>query len=148
MNRRYKTLSERLLANSKEVRCHDRDPARPWTEKPCRIWCGCLNSDGYGSITIRSRHRYKVGKREGERIPKRFHAHRVAKADALGVQLWRLNKCMHLCDNRPCIEESHIRSTTQLRNDLDRTEKGRTRNGYLGPLPENAHMYDERRAAA
>jgi hypothetical protein len=138
---RYPSLRHRLEANSKEIRCHEHDPAQAWTEKPCRVWTGCLNGDGYGSITIRSRYRYKFGKYKGYGIPKRYHAHRVSLAEHHGIPLSALNKACHWCDNRPCIEPTHLRSTTNYQNVRDRVKRGRSRNGHTGPLPENEHLY-------
>lgn len=140
--RLYKTLRERLNANSKPMRLHDHDPEKPWTEKPCRIWTGCLNSDTYGSITIRVRWRYKAGPWKGQRIPRRFHAHRVSLAEHHGIPVWALNHVAHYCHNQPCIEPTHLRSTTNYQNVRDRVKAGRTRNGHTGPLPQN-----ERKAA-
>lgn len=139
--RKYATLRDRLNANSKEMRLIDHDPERPWTEQPCRIWTSALDTDGYGFLTLRMRLRYKFGQFKGQRIPKRRKAHRVSLADYHGIPLHCLNHCAHYCDNRPCIEPTHLRSTTNYQNVRDRMLKGRTRNGLTGPLPENVHLY-------
>jgi hypothetical protein len=137
----YPSLRDRLNANSREYRLHGHDPEKAWTEKPCRIWTGGLCSEGYGSITIRSSRRYRAGKRKGERIPKRRRAHRVSLANHHGIPLWALKSVAHFCDNRPCIEPTHLGSMTNYQNVRDRSKKGRTRNGHTGPHPDNAHRY-------
>ncbi len=95
---------------------------------PCRIWQGALNSKGYGHVTMRGRE-YRVYKVNGEyrktKRVRRVLAHRLSLADFLGVKVWQLNKVAHACDNRPCIEPSHLRSTTQKRNMADMVKRGR-----------------------
>lgn len=114
--RRYASMRARLEANSSAQWLHARDAARPWTAKPCRIWKGALNSQGYGKMSVR---RKNDGKKK-DRL-----AHRVSLADYLGVPVWRLNNVCHECDNRPCIEPSHLRSKTQRANILDCVMRGR-----------------------
>lgn len=132
---KYPSLQARLLAMSKEQRLHDYDPAKPWTAKPCRIWQGRVGgSRGYGRINVRSRLRIKYGKRKGQRKIKTHAAHRLSLALHLGIPVWRLNHALHHCDNPPCIEETHLWSSTQLANVRDCVTKGRHRNEHTGPL--------------
>lgn len=119
MPRKYPSLKDRLLANSRET-------PHPDQRVPCRLWTGGLNSSGYGKINIR--HRYR-DKRTGHRRLKTLLVHRVALALHMGLQPWQLNHVLHYCDRRNCIEPAHLRSTTQKKNMEDMVKKGRHRNG-------------------
>ncbi len=136
---KYPDLRARLDALSKPMRLHAVDPAKKWTRAPCRIFQGRLGgSRGYGRINTRSRLRFKYGKRKGQRKVKTHAAHRLSLALHLGLPVWRLNHVCHECDNPPCIEPTHLFSSTQLRNVQDCVAKGRHRNMYTGPLDQNA----------
>lgn len=133
---KYPDLRARLDAMSKPMRLHDYDPEQPWTRKPCRIWQGRVGgSRGYGRMTVRSRYRYTSGKFKGQRKLKTYAPHRMSLALHLGVPIWQLNHACHYCDNPPCIEETHLRSSTQRSNVREAVAKGRHRNGATGPLP-------------
>ncbi len=76
---------------------------------PCREWQGSTNSRGYGKKYVGGRyvraHRWTWEQAHGP-IP-----------DGLVV--------MHICDNPPCVELTHLRLGTQAENLGDMREKGR-----------------------
>lgn len=122
---KYASMRERLEANSKEMRLHERNLSKPWTRCPCRIWTGAFDGGGYGKLNVRSRFRHRVGKNKGERKVKAVRAHRMSLADWLDVPVWALRNVAHLCDNKPCIEPTHLESWTQGKNIRDMISKGR-----------------------
>lgn len=78
-------------------------------ENGCRNWTGCLNSYGYGSF------------RDGT---KRVGAHRFAYKLKHGPIPQGL--CVrHRCDNRRCVEDSHLELGTNQDNVNDRMSRGR-----------------------
>jgi hypothetical protein len=130
MPRKYPSLQERLLANSKQLRLHEYDPMKSWSLMPCRIWTGAKDGGGYGKLNVRSRLRYKFGKNKGQRKIKIHRAHRMSLALHLGVPIWMLNNVAHACDNKPCIEPTHLSSWTQSKNMQDMIRKGRGKNQF------------------
>lgn len=104
---KYESLRARLDANSKPY------VLRPDLELPCRIWQGTLNANGYGHFS----------ERENGKVKKRL-AHRASLEDHLGRKLGRW-LTRHVCDNRPCIEPSHLIGGTQRQNMRDALERGR-----------------------
>ena len=123
-------MRDRLNACSREMRLHDHDPAKPWTEKPCRIWIRALDGGGYGKLNVRSRLRYKYGPNKGRRKTKPVRAHRMSLAEHRGCRPWELNHVSHLCDNKPCIEPTHLASWTRRKNMRNMIAKGRGRNQF------------------
>ena len=79
----------------------------------CWIWTACLNSKGYGLISINGElklaHRISFMLKNGE-IPK-------------GMVI------MHTCDNRKCVNPEHLRMGTIGDNNKDMVEKGRQAKG-------------------
>lgn len=130
-SKRYKSLRERLNANSMPERIVKYDPTKPWSAVPCRIWTGARSGNSqYGKITIRSRKRWKFGPKKGQRIIRFLGAHRVSLAEHLGIPVYRLNHVSHQCDQRLCIEPEHLRSWTASKNMQDMIAKGRGRNQF------------------
>lgn len=66
-------------------------------EKPCKIWTGALNEDGYGMRKVKI-----LGIRYNVRV------HRQACIDAHGPPPAGKNDAMHLCNNRACYEPTHL----------------------------------------
>lgn len=140
MPKKYPSMQARLDAQV-EYRPH------PDFAMPCKLWIGAVCGRGYGKVAIRSRFRYPKGhKYAGHRMMKCVGAHRLALALFMELPVWRMNHVMHRCDNRRCIEPSHLRSTTQKQNMLDMVRKGRNRNKQTGKMDE-LHQSGEREAA-
>lgn len=79
----------------------------------CWEWMAGRNADGYGTITMGRRGRWRP-----------VRAHRVSWTIAFGAipdGLWVL----HRCDNPPCVNPAHLFLGTNLDNDKDRDAKGR-----------------------
>lgn len=127
----YASMRDRLNANSSPMWLHARDPEKPWTQHPCRIWKGSLDGGGYAKLGIKSRHRHQTGKLKGRRKNKSLRAHRVSLAEHLGVPVWMMNKVSHSCDTKPCIEPEHLNSWTQKKNMQDMIAKGRGKNQFI-----------------
>lgn len=79
----------------------------------CWLWLGASNRGGYGVFNI-------------PRIrPGPLAAHRVAYAVAHG-RLPAGRVVMHICDNPPCVNPTHLRLGTQQENQRDMIAKGRS----------------------
>jgi hypothetical protein len=79
----------------------------------CWPWRGALGMDGYGKVGIRGKH---------------FRAHRVAYELFVSRIPDSLFIC-HTCDNRQCVNPSHLWVGTNHDNSIDRMVKGRGRAG-------------------
>jgi hypothetical protein len=86
--------------------------------KPCKIWTGCKNQDGYGMRTTKV-----AGKWRARGV------HRLACIEAHGPPPPGKPEAMHSCDNRACYEPSHLRWGSRLDNMRDAAQKGRMSHG-------------------
>lgn len=109
--------SQKMIAPPlSEVKFTQKQIARFWrkvdkTSNPngCWLWTGCRIQDGYGRGSIKSR---------------LFLAHRMAYHIQFGPIPEHL-KCLHRCDNPPCVNPEHLWIGTDQDNSIDRELKGR-----------------------
>lgn len=84
----------------------------------CIEWQGQINENGYGLIG-----------RQSKGVPMRsYFAHRIAYAVFKGPIGENL-QVMHRCDNRLCVNPSHLDLGTQEDNQRDKIKKGRQSKG-------------------
>lgn len=97
--------------NERWMRC----VARFWKQvdmgKECWEWTGCLNSNGYGSISVPDK-------------PSPVMAHRFSYEMANGLIPLGMFVCHH-CDNPKCVRPSHLFLGDQRANLADAKAKGR-----------------------
>lgn len=81
----------------------------------CWLWTGCLNSSGYGTISVDGKcylsHRLSWDLFKSKKIGKKF--------------------VLHMCDVRSCVNPSHLFTGSQKDNISDMITKGRQRAGRL-----------------
>ena len=97
------------------------------TPSGCWEWTGSLMPNGYGQF-----------RGFGQQ-----YAHRVSYVIHHGPLM--TNACvMHKCDNRPCVNPSHLSMGTLDDNNQDMFRKGRGKKGkrYVSHCPQG-HMYDD-----
>ena len=85
----------------------------------CWPWTRATNANGYGIIT---------NKDGGTAI-----ASRAAYEEARGVTLDRSTAVMHLCNNPPCCNPSHLRAGSMAENQAYMAASGRTHRGEGNP---------------
>lgn len=93
------------------------DLEKQLSNKPCRIWKGAKDKDGYGTTYIGS-----VGARRQVRV------HRLVWKKRRGNIPKGIN-VLHHCDNPSCWEIEHLFLGTHLDNAIDRNKKGRQAKG-------------------
>lgn len=91
----------------------------------CWPFMGGRNSRNYGSLGWRN---------PDTGVKRALSAHRVAYESAYGP-IPDGKVVMHICDNPPCCNPTHLRLGTTADNNADRAMKGRT---YRGPRPNAA----------
>jgi hypothetical protein len=92
--------------------------------RPCKLWTGCTDKDGYGRKCHEGCNRF---------------AHRLAYCEAHGLALDDIKGMVirHKCDVRNCIEPTHLVAGTQADNVQDMVE--RHRYSHSGGLKGEAH---------
>ena len=91
----------------------------------CWYWLGGV----IWKNSIEVRHQYGIFKVGG----KKYKAHRVSYTITNG-KIPDNHVVIHKCDNPKCCNPYHLKTGTQLENDMDRTKKGRTRNQHTGRI--------------
>ena len=88
--------------------------------KPCWLWMGSRNKDGYGHIGVSRTRRSAL-------------AHRVSWEIHFGpIPVGQ--QVLHTCDNPPCVYPGHLFLGTQLDNIADMKSKGRRKGIYTAPV--------------
>lgn len=84
--------------------------------KPCLLWPGLLNDNGYGRAYFEGRH---------------VAAHRAAYCEANNLTLADVEGVVirHLCDVRACVEPTHLEPGTHADNSADMVARGRSVKG-------------------
>lgn len=90
--------------------------------KPCKLWTGYKNPDGYGMRNV------KVDGRWRPRL-----VHRLVCIEAHGPPPLDKPEAMHMCDTPACYEASHLRWGSRRDNMADASHKGRMRRGERAP---------------
>ncbi|WP_364400651.1 HNH endonuclease [Pseudarthrobacter sp. LMD1-1-1.1] len=76
----------------------------------CLVWTAYRTAGGYGQFTLNGR---------------RIGAHRAAWIIATGEELTRAQCVLHVCDNPPCVEITHLRVGTTAENTAEKIARGR-----------------------
>ena len=105
----------------------------PEPNSGCLLWTGSPDRVGYGQIRVR-----ETGRKE--------MAHRVAFF--LHYGRWPMDKLLHQCDTRACVNVAHVREGSQAENVRETVERGRHRqaartfckNGHA-LTPDNLYQY-------
>lgn len=98
----------------------------------CLLWTGRLNEKGYGRIWYQGR---------------QIRTHRLIYELVTGSPIPTGAEVMHTCDNRPCLEFSHLILGTHQQNISDCVMKGRQAKGERKPAAKltEATVRDMRR---
>lgn len=86
--------------------------------KPCKIWHGARNPDGYGVRAVKVDGRWRAR-----------GVHRLACIEAHGPPPEDKPEAMHSCDNRACYEPEHLSWGNRFDNMGDAARKNRMPKG-------------------
>lgn len=105
---------------------------------PCRVYRGCLDGHGYGSLRLK-----------GGRGWNRRKLHRWVVEQYLGRSLAPTEVVRHTCDTRACFRFDHLVLGTKRENDADMWAKGRgvPPPHRLGSASANAKLTEDQVAA-
>jgi hypothetical protein len=107
---------------------------RKGSANECWEWQGWRTGRGYGRLRLR----------EADGTRRIVYAHRLAYELAHGTISASLDVC-HSCDNPPCCNPVHLFTGTRSDNMQDCAAKGRSRNGFTGPIHDTLdHPYQRR----
>lgn len=84
----------------------------------CKEFQGCVQSNGYARATVRRKTDYA-----------HRHSYRLSK----GIEIPKGMDVCHTCDNRRCINPSHLFIGTRKDNMQDAVSKGRQARGFMLP---------------
>jgi hypothetical protein len=84
-------------------------------DKPCKLWTGCKNEDGYGIRKL-----WIQGKQVNVRV------HREVCIETHGAPPKGKNDARHLCHNRACYEPTHLVWGSRWENMQHAVKAGRT----------------------
>lgn len=133
MPRKYKSMAERLLANSVEsTTCFwDGVPCRDWTGSVTPQYPGAPREQSYGKMGVR----FKSGPRKGK--SRTVGAHRVsAKVFKPWLKIGTKNIVRHLCNRPICIEPHHLTGSEQRVNIRQCVKEGRHKTPFRRSMGE------------
>lgn len=122
MNRRYRSLEDRIIANSVL------SDTEHYEGTPCWLWIGTsvTNRNGrrYGTINVR----ISRGRNKGR--SKKWFVHRLVITVFKGRAMSIRQVGMHLCNNTLCCNPAHLAGGSQRANVRQCVREGRHRNAY------------------
>jgi hypothetical protein len=111
MARKYRNLTERLLANVVDEHHGHKDAAG--NASACWVWIGARSYHGYGSLTLWDR---------AKGAPRKKWAHRVAYEELTGRKLAEGETVDHKCRVKCCINPAHLEAVSDEENNARRLD--------------------------